>query len=202
MNIKNIFEKSADFTIKRIIEIFGIILIILSIFLLLSFASYSPEDPNFIFNSEKEIENILGFRGSYTSDIFFQSFGVISYLVPVTLIFTGIYIFRSKKIFILLRNLFYTILYIILGSFFFSFFYKETFWLTINGNGGFVGSYLNNSFLHDFTKINQMLAYYFLVIIILLIFLISINFKLKLFPKLISSSLKLFKKKRGKINQY
>ena len=199
MNIKNIFEKSADFTIKRIIEIFGIILIIFSILLLLSFASYSPEDPNFIFNSEKEIENILGFRGSYTSDIFFQSFGVISYLIPVTLIFTGIYIFRSKKIFILLRNLFYTILYIILGSFFFSFFYKETFWLTINGNGGFVGSYLNNSFLHDLTKINQMVAYYFLVIIILLIFLISINFKLKLLPKLITSLLILFKKKEEKL---
>ena len=199
MNIKNIFEKSADFTIKRIIEIFGIILIIFSILLLLSFASYSPEDPNFIFNSEKEIENMLGFRGSYTSDIFFQSFGIISYLIPVTLIFTGIYIFRSKKIFILLRNLFYTILYIILGSFFFSFFYKETFWLTINGNGGFVGSYLNNSFLHDFTKINQMVAYYFLIIIILLIFLISINFKLKLLPKLISSLLIFFKKKEGKL---
>ena len=195
MNIKNIFEKSADFTIKRIIEIFGIILIIFSILLLISFASYSPEDPNFIFNSEKEIENMLGFRGSYTSDIFFQSFGIISYLIPVTLIFTGIYIFRSKKIFILLRNLFYTILYIILGSFFFSFFYKETFWLTINGNGGFVGSYLDNSFLHDFTKINQMVAYYFLIILILLIFLISINFKLKLLPKLIISLLKLFKKK-------
>ncbi len=199
MNIKNIFEKSADFTIKRIIEIFGIILIIFSILLLLSFASYSPEDPNFIFNSEKEIENILGFRGSYTSDIFFQSFGLISYLIPVTLIFTGIYIFRSKKIFILLRNLFYTILYIILGSFFFSFFYKETFWLTINGNGGFVGSYLDNSFLHDLTKINQIVAYYFLVLIILLIFLISINFKLKLLPKLIISLLKLFKKKEEKL---
>ena len=199
MNIKNILEKSADFTIKRIIEIFGIILIIFSVLLLLSFASYSPEDPNFIFNSEKEIENMLGFRGSYTSDIFFQSFGIISYLIPVTLIFTGIYIFRSKKIFILLRNLFYTILYIILGSFFFSFFYKETFWLTINGNGGFVGSYLNNSFLHDLTKINQIVAYYFLVIIILLIFLISINFKLKLLPKLISSLLKLFKKKEEKL---
>ena len=199
MNIKNIFEKSADFTIKRIIEIFGIILIIFSILLLLSFASYSPEDPNFIFNSEKEIENILGFRGSYTSDIFFQSFGLISYLIPVTLIFTGIYIFRSKKIFILLRNFFYTILYIILGSFFFSFFYKETFWLTINGNGGFVGSYLNNSFLHDLTKINQIVAYYFLVIIILLIFLISINFKLKLLPKFISGLLILFKNKEEKL---
>ena len=199
MNIKNIFEKSADFTIKRIIEIFGIILIIFSILLLLSFASYSPEDPNFIFNSEKEIENILGFRGSYTSDIFFQSFGLISYLIPVTLIFTGIYIFRSKKIFILLRNLFYTILYIILGSFFFSFFYKESFLLTINGNGGFVGSYLNNSFLHDLTKINQIVTYYFLVIIILLIFLISINFKLKLLPKLIGSLLIFFKKKEEKL---
>ena len=199
MNIKNIFEKSADFTIKRIIEIFGIILILFAILLFLSFASYSPEDPNFIFNSEKEIENILGFRGSYTSDIFFQSFGVISYLIPITLIFTGIYIFRSKKIFILLRNLFYTILYIVLGSFFFSFFYKETFWLTINGNGGFVGNYLNNSFLYNFVKINQFAAYYFLIIIILSVFLVSINFRLKLLPELISNLLILFKKNKKKI---
>ena len=199
MNIKNIFEKSADFTIKRIIEIFGIILILFAILLFLSFASYSPEDPNFIFNSEKEIENILGFRGSYTSDIFFQSFGVISYLIPITLIFTGIYIFRSKKIFILLRNLFYTILYIVLGSFFFSFFYKETFWLTINGNGGFVGSYLNNSFLYNFVKINQFAAYYFLIIIILSVFLVSINFRLKLLPELISNLLIVFKKNKKKI---
>ena len=121
MNIKNIFEKSADFTIKRIIEIFGIILIIFSILLLISFASYSPEDPNFIFNSEKEIENMLGLEAVIHLTFFFQSFGIISYLIPVTLIFTGIYIFRSKKIFILLQNLFYTILYIILGSFFFLF---------------------------------------------------------------------------------
>ena len=199
MNIKNIFEKSADFTIKRIIEIFGIILILFAILLFLSFASYSPEDPNFIFNSEKEIENILGFRGSYTSDIFFQSFGVISYLIPITLIFTGIYIFRSKKIFILLRNLFYTILYIVLGSFFFSFFYKETFWLTINGNGGFVGNYLNNSFLYNFVKINQFAAYYFLIMITLSIFLVSINFKLKLLPELISNLLIVFKKNKKRI---
>ncbi len=199
MNIKKIFEKSADFTIKRIIEIFGIVLIIFSIFLLISFASYSPEDPNFIFNSEKEIENLLGFRGSYTSDIFFQSFGVISYLIPVTLIFTGIYIFRSKKIFIILQNLFYTILYIILGSFFFSFFYKETFWLTINGNGGFVGSYLSNSFLYNFAKINQIAAYYFLIIIILYIFLVSINFKLKFLPTFMSKLVKLFKKNEKEI---
>ena len=31
-----------------------------------------------------EIKNYLGFYGSYTSDLFFQSIGLIAYLVPLT----------------------------------------------------------------------------------------------------------------------
>ena len=195
MDIKNIFEKSTDFTIKRILEITGIFLIVISFLLIIAFASYSPEDPNFIFNSEKKIENLLGFRGSYTSDIFFQSFGIISYLMPLTLIFTGISIFRLKKIFILLENLFFIILYLIVGSFFFSFFYKDSFWLTINGSGGFVGDYLNNSFFFIFVNINQTLAYYLLIVVILFLFLMSVNFKVNFLIKLMSIVFKILKKK-------
>ena len=47
------FKKTANlllnFTIKRLAEIFGIIVSITGIFLFIALFSYSPEDPNFIF---------------------------------------------------------------------------------------------------------------------------------------------------------
>ena len=84
MNIKKIANTALEFTINRLIEILGIFIILLGILLFISLISYSPEDPNFIFPENTEIKNILGFQGSFTSDLFFQSIGLISYLVPFT----------------------------------------------------------------------------------------------------------------------
>ena len=107
MNIKRIFDKSTDFAIKKIIEFSGVLLIITSLLLIVAIASYSPEDPNYIFEEEKKISNLLGFRGSFTSDIFFQSIGIISYLIPITLIFTGFSILKRKKYLFYLKIYFF-----------------------------------------------------------------------------------------------
>jgi len=179
MSIKKIFDKTVDFTIKRIVELFAILIIFLSIALFLSLASYSPEDPNFIFPENTKIKNILGIQGSFISDLFFQSFGLISFLFSFTLFFTGLNIFRSKKILLIVENIFFTILYSIFGSLFFAFFYKSSFWLTINGNGGFVGNFLQNSFFLPFINLNEQISYYLLIIITIILFLISINFSIK-----------------------
>merc|ERR1711991_472975 len=98
-NIKKLTNSVAIFIINRLIEIFGFIISILGILLLISLISYSPSDPNFIFPENTEIENFLGFRGSYISDLFLQSVGLIAYLIPITNIFTGINIFRKKEFF-------------------------------------------------------------------------------------------------------
>ena len=178
MNIKNIVNTAKNFIIERVVELIGIVISILGILLLISLISYSPEDPNFIFPDNIKIENILGFYGSFTSDLFFQSIGIIAYLIPLTLFFTGINIFKHKFILILIENLFFVIIYSVFGSLFFSYFYSDTFNLYINGNGGFVGSYLNQSFLNNFLDYNENISYYILIVIILFLFLISINFKL------------------------
>ena len=81
MNIKKTADLLINFAIKRLAEILGIIIFIAGIMLLLSLASYSPEDPNFIFPDNTEIKNLLGFQGSFVSDLFFQSFGLIAYLI-------------------------------------------------------------------------------------------------------------------------
>ena len=97
--------------------------------------TYSPEDPNFIFPDNTEIKNLLGFQGSFISDLFFQSVGLISYLISFTLILTGINIVRLKEFFLIIENIFFTIIYCVFGTLFFSFFYSDAFTLYINGNG-------------------------------------------------------------------
>ena len=179
MNIKKIANIALEFTINKLIEILGITVLSIGILLFTALISYSPEDPNFIFPENTEIKNILGFQGSYVSDLFFQSIGFISYLVPVTFFFTGINIFRTKDFFLLIENTFFIILYLIFGSLYFGHFYKATFTLYINGSGGFIGNYLDNSFLKDLVNINENITYYILALLIISLFLISINFSLK-----------------------
>ena len=179
MNIKKIANTALEFTIKRLIEILGILIILTGILLFIALISYSPEDPNFIFPENTEIKNMLGFQGSYVSDLFFQSIGFISFLIPITFFFTGISIFKTKNLFLFIENTFFIILYLIFGSLYFSHFYNTNFVLYINGSGGFIGNYLNNSSLSYLINFNEDISYYFLVLIILTLFLISVNFNLK-----------------------
>ena len=181
MKFFKIAEKVSNFLILRCIELFGLLIVLLSIFLFLSLLTYEPEDPNFIFPENAIIKNFFGFKGSLISDLFFQSIGLISILASFSFFITGVLIVRKKKLIIILKNTFFIILYSILASLFFNIYYHESFWLIINGNGGFVGETLNKTFLMSLINLNQQIAYYFFIILILLFFLISINFKPKLF---------------------
>ena len=100
MNIKKTANLLLNFAIKRLAEIFGIIIFVSGIMLLIALMTYSPDDPNFIFPENTQIKNLLGFQGSFISDLFFQSFGLIAYLIPFTFMITGINIFRSKDFFL------------------------------------------------------------------------------------------------------
>ena len=199
MDIKNLANKSINFVVKRIIELSGMTISVIGLLLFISLITYSPEDPNFIFPENTEIQNILGFRGSFISDFFIQSLGLISMLIPISLFFIGINIIKSKIIFLIFQNLFYIILYSILGSLFFSFFYKSSFWLPINGNGGFIGIYLESTFLSSLVNLNQLLSFYLLIIAITFLFLVSINFSLSSFFNLFKIFFRyIFKKKNKK----
>ncbi len=176
MNIKKTANLLLNFTFQKLIEILGVIFIGMGVLLFIALISYSPEDPNFIFPENTQIGNLLGFQGSFVSDLFFQSIGLIAYLIPLSLIGTGINIFRKKELFLIIENSFFVILYSILGALFLSNFFSEGFDLYIHGNGGFIGNYLNKTFLNSLIHINENIFYYFLILIILIIFLASINF--------------------------
>ena len=195
INIKKITNITLVFIIKRLSEIFGILISFAGLILFISLISYSPEDPNFIFPENVEIENLLGFRGSYISDLFFQSIGLISLLFSFTIIFTGINMILSKDFFLIIESLFYSILYSIFGSLFFSYFYNTAFALFINGNGGFVGIYLSENIFNNLIIINEVLSYYLLIILILVFFLLSINFSPKKFFNFIKKIILMINKK-------
>ena len=198
MNIKKIANLLLNFTINRIVEIFGLAIALAGLFLFVSLTSYSPNDPNFIFPENTEINNLLGFQGSFISDLFLQSIGLVSYLVSITLTITGINILKTKEFFLIIENIFFTILYVILASIFLTYFYSNAFTLYINGNGGFVGNYFNETLLNSLININKNLAYYLIVFLILLLFLISINFSLVKFLKFFGSLSNLLFKNRNK----
>ena len=185
MKLKKIANNAIVFGINRVIEIIGIAILLSGILLLSALITFSPDDPNFIFPNNTEIKNILGFRGSFTADIFFQSFGMIALLIPFSLMLSGVSIILNKKIFLIIISIFYTILYSTLGSLFFSFFYPMTFKLYINGSGGFIGKYLETTFLNSIINTSSQISYYILVLSILILFLISVHFKINLFKKII-----------------
>ena len=197
MDIKKILSSISSFIINRLIEITGIILFLIGILLFIALFSYSPSDPNFIFPENTIIKNLLGFHGSYISDLFLQSLGLISFLIPITFIFSGINVFKKKEFFLIFENFFYTVIYSLLGSLFFSYFYKQTFSLYIYGNGGFVGDLINQTFINNIINTNENIFYYVLIILIIVVFLISVNFTPKKFINLLKKLNTLFFKNKN-----
>ena len=198
MNIKKTANLLLNFAFKRLAEMFGILVSLTGLMLFLALITYSPNDPNFIFPDNTKIENLMGFQGSFVSDLFFQSVGLIAYLIPFTLIFTGINILKTKDFFLFIENSFFTILYLLFGTLFFAYYYSDTYALYINGNSGFVGGYLNDTFLKSLILINDKIFFYILILIIIILFLVSINFNLKNFIKFFKKIFDILNKKNSK----
>ena len=198
MNIKKTANLLLNFALKRLAEIFGILVSLMGVMLFLALITYSPNDPNFIFPENTKIENLMGFQGSFISDLFFQSVGLVSYLIPLTFIITGINILKSKDFFLFIENNFFTTLYLIFGALFFNYYYSDSYSLYINGNSGFVGEYLNQSFLGHIISINENIFFYILILITIVFFLISINFNPKKFFEFIKKTYAFINKKNTK----
>ena len=178
MDFKNLLINARNIVLYKVIETIGIGIIILGLLFFLSLITYSPNDPNFIFSENKEIKNLLGFKGSLVSDFFFQAIGLVSFLIPLSIVITGVNVFFSKKLLILFENLFFIVLYSIVGSLYLSLFYKESFFLSIGGNGGFIGNYLVDNFISEIINSNEIILDLSFIFILILLFLLSINFKL------------------------
>ncbi len=200
MNINTYLHKIGNFITLRFIELIGVLFILGSIFIFLTLISYSPEDPNFIVSEQSKIKNLMGFRGSYTSDILFQSIGLIAYLIPLNFLFTGLNLITIKKITIIIENIFFLILSLLTGSIFFDYFYQTSFKLNINGNGGFIGDFFNEFLFNKIINLNEKIIFYILIVLTISLFILSFKMSLKKLLLFLKSTFKLFKKNNEKNN--
>ena len=93
-----ILTKVNYFIKNRLMELLGLVLVFISVFLSASIVSYSPSDPSFIYSSENtEIKNIGGFYGSAISDFLLQSLGLISFFLVFNFFYWGLIIIIKKK---------------------------------------------------------------------------------------------------------
>ena len=204
MDFKKSIEKIKDFSLKRLVEFIGLIILISAILILLSLISYNPNDPNFIYPENQEINNILGINGSITADFLLQSVGIVAYCLPISLIFLSISILFNKNLILIVNCLFYIICYSVTGTIFLSQFYKEAYFLIINGYGGYVGNYFYNEIFFKIVNLNAEISYYALLSIFIILFLISINFKLNWltsFKKLLKNKKNIIPNEKAKYNE-
>ena len=84
----NFLNSVTNFLKKRTIELLGLILILTGILLTVSFSTYAPEDPSFIYGDKNfNIENFFGIYGSSIADFLLQSFGLASFLIALIFYF-------------------------------------------------------------------------------------------------------------------
>ena len=174
-----ILIKINHFVKKRLIEFSGIFFALISIFILLSIISYSPNDPNFIYTPENtEMKNIGGFYGSVVSDFLLQSIGLISILFAFNFFGWGIKLITKKKISNFIPKIFFTLIYIILGTTVLNIFYNDSFWLIDNGNGGFVGRLTKENINYFTPLIENQYVIYSLILLTIIFFILSIEIKI------------------------
>ena len=177
-----------NFIKNRLLELSGTLLILIGIFLLISILSYSPSDPNFIYTTEKvAIKNFGGLYGSIISDFFLQSIGLISFLVILNLFYGGFQLITNKKIGNLVSKVFFTLIYIICGTTFINIFNNNSFWLIDNGNSGFVGRIVKENFYTLTTLIENQYIVFFLLLLTIVFFVLSLNLKISEIIKILSS---------------
>jgi DNA segregation ATPase FtsK/SpoIIIE, S-DNA-T family len=184
-----------SFIKKRLIESSGIALIVLGLFLTIIIISYSPSDPNFIYNPENvQITNMGGFYGSVISDFLLQSLGLISILFILNLFSWGFALIGEKKIEKFYIKFFFTFSYLVVGSIVLNISYNSSFWLIDNGNGGYTGRIIKENIYYFSPLIENQYVIYSLAILTIISFILSLAIRLKQLIMIFIYPFRIFKK--------
>jgi len=203
-----ILTKINNFIKNRLIELLGILLILISIFLLASIVSYSPSDPNFIYTPENtEIKNVGGFYGSVISDFLLQALGLVSIFLVLNFFYWGIKLTTQKIIDNFITKIFFVLTYIVFGTVVLNIYYNDSFWLIDNGNGGFVGRAIKENIYYFTPLVENQYVIYGLIILTIVFFILSLGIKINeiikifLLPFTITKKIaNLFKKNKKEID--
>ena len=177
---KNFYNSVANFLKKRTFELIGLALIFTGIILFISFITYSPNDPSFIYGQDNVlIKNFFGKYGSLISDFLLQSFGLCAFLILITLILLGIKLLVKKELNQLLLKLFYIVIYLSSGCTYIYITFNNSFWLIDNGNSGFVGEIIYNFIYGYFTVVENKYVGFALFFTTFLFFILGSGIQLK-----------------------
>ena len=193
----NFLDSVTNFIKKRTFELLGIILILASLALAISFATYTPEDPSFIYgDSSIEIKNFFGIYGSSIADFLLQSFGLASFLLLANFIFWGLSLLIKKEIKGILLKLFFVVVYLTLGSIFIYLTFNNSFWLIDNGNSGFVGE-ISYNFINNLTTwVNNKYFIFIIFFLTIIFFIFSSGLNVKnIMARTLQLILSIFKKR-------
>ncbi len=174
------FDNISNFIKRRLIEFFGLILIAFFFFYTFALINYSAENSTLIYKADNsDVPNFFYYYSNLVADLFLQSFGLISFLIGISVLSWGVNLIIGKKVSGVLSRFFYVVLYIFFGCLFIYSSYNNSFWLIDNGNSGFVGERAFN-FISSFFPIIENNFFRFAFLFIALCFFIlgsSINLK-------------------------
>ncbi|MBO6484617.1 MAG: DNA translocase FtsK 4TM domain-containing protein [Pelagibacteraceae bacterium] len=149
----NTYNIVLDFFKRRFFELFGLILVGFFFLFIYSLINYSPEDTTLIYRSNSlETENILKAYSGIVADFFLQCFGLVSFLLAVSIFSWGVNLIINKNILNIISKIFYIILYINFGCLFIYITNNNSFWLVDNGNSGLIGEQSFN-FINKFLPV-------------------------------------------------
>ena len=176
------FNNSPDFSNipffkKRLLEIIGLILLIISTVIAASIITFNINDPSFSYLSDSATSNIFGKYGAYTSDLLIKLFGVSSILIFFIGFVWGLKLFIHKKItFLWLRLIFVPITLISTST---TLNIEKIFSFNLEG-GGIVGKYTFLYITNFLQYINFEISQIYISISFFLISFCSFNFSLGL----------------------
>ena len=179
MQLNILLSNVASFMKRRLIELFGLILIALCFLFTFTLAFYSPENTTLIYKAEgAQAVNIFYYYSNVTADFFLQSFGLMSFVIGICILSWGINLIINKKIENLLAKSFYLCASLFFGCLFVYSSFNNSFWLIDNGNSGFVGERSYSFFINFFPIIeNEYFKISFLILTLAFFILSSsINF--------------------------
>lgn len=94
LNPKNVI---ISFIGSRLYELFGLCFLVFSLSLMPSLLTHTPADSSWNLAIDSETQNSLGAFGAVISDLFFQSFGMLSYVLPFVFGGLGLFLFTRPK---------------------------------------------------------------------------------------------------------
>ena len=196
----NFLNSVTNFLKKRTIELVGLMLVLSGIALAISFITYSPNDPSFIYGEQTEgIKNFFGIYGSVVSDFLLQSFGIVSFLLLITIISWGLKLIIKKEIKNIIYKFFFMIIYLISGCIFIYLTNNNSFWLIDNGNSGLIGQSISEIIARYVPEIDNRYLKFSLIFLSISSFIYSSEINLKSIYSFLSNILKiLFKNNKVK----